>query len=88
VEVGAVTVTVHNIGGSASPASAVEVRGANAEVLGRATVPGLQPPHDLQPKIVQVRIRLKPGAKPARVLVDPAGDVAEITQANNSVRAR
>jgi len=82
------TVIVHNLGGSVSPASTVQVRGASSEVLGQAPVPRLDPPHDLQPKTAPVRIRLKQGVKPERVVLDPDDDIAEITEANNEVLAR
>jgi hypothetical protein len=86
IEDGAVVVTVHNIGGSASPPSAIEVRTADTEVLGVAQTPALDPPHDLQPKTAEVRIPLDSDAKPARVVLDPANKIAEITEANNVVR--
>jgi len=82
---GAVVVTVHNIGGSASPGGTVEVHTAGGEVLGTAQAPALDPPHDLEPKTAQVRIPFDQGAKPACIILDPAGQIAEITEANNRV---
>jgi hypothetical protein len=86
VEGGAVTVTVHNIGGSSSPQSRIEVRSADTGVLGAAQIPPLEPPHDLQPKTAKVRIPLDSDAEPARIVVDPAGEIAEITEGNNTVQ--
>ena len=85
VEAGAVIVTMHNIGGSASPPSAIEVRAASGDVLGVAQTPALEPPHDLQPKTAQVRIPIEGGTKPARIVLDPSHEIAEITEANNRV---
>lgn len=86
MEDGAVVVTVHNLGGSASPDATIEVRAAGAEVLGAAQAPALGPPHDLEPKTAEVRIPLEKGTKPARIVLDPANEIAEITEANNRVR--
>lgn len=85
VEEEAMTVTVHNIGGAASPPSEVEVRSASGAVLGSAKVPAIGPPHDLQPAVARVRVPLPSHAKPAAVWLDPAGAIAEITEANNQL---
>jgi hypothetical protein len=87
VEDGAVTVTVHNIGGAASPPGRIEVRDTDSQVLRVAQVPALQPPHDLHPKTAKVRIHLTSGAKPARIVLDPTNEIAEITEANNEAAA-
>ena len=83
---GEASVTVHNIGGSASPPSGIEVRASSGEVLGAGRAPALEPPHDLQPRTAGVRIQIKRGATPALVVLDPANQVAEITEANNELR--
>ena len=88
VEDRGVVVTVHNIGGSASPASTVQVQAADGTELGAAQIPALDPPHDLQPKIARVRIEFRQGATPSWVALDPADEVAEITEANNRLRLR
>jgi hypothetical protein len=85
---GAATVTVHNIGGSASPPGSVQVRAADDKVLGVAQAPALPPPHDLQPVMAQVRIPLRGSEKPARVLLDPDNQIAEVTEANNQAHVR
>jgi len=78
-------VTVHNIGGAATPETMVQVRSADGEVLGAAQVPALQPPFDLQPKTATVQVTLA-GNKPVGwVLVDPTDSVKEITEVNNEV---
>ncbi len=78
------TVTVHNIGGSAAPASVLQVLGEAGEIA-TAQVPALEAPFDLQPKTATVRIDLPAGAQPAIVLLDSEGAIAEITEANNRV---
>jgi hypothetical protein len=88
LENGAATVTVHNIGGSASPPCRVAVRASNGDVLGAGQIPGLQPPHDLRPKTAEVRVQIKRGAAPALVVLDGDNEVAEITEANNELRIR
>jgi hypothetical protein len=88
VEDGAVVVTVHNIGGSASPPSTIQVRADGAEVLGVAQAPALKPPHDLWPKTAKVRIPLQSDGQPSRIVLDPANKLAEITEANNAVRVQ
>ena len=80
-----VTVTVHNIGGSSCPASAIEVRAAGGEILGVGHTPPIEPPHNLQPATASVRIDLEENAKPAWVSLDPARKISEITEANNGV---
>ncbi len=83
LEDGAVTVTVHNIGGSVCPLAELEVQAADGKVLATAQTPALQPPHDLKPKTARVRVSLPKGTKPARMVLDPADKIAEITEANN-----
>ena len=85
---GALVLTVHNIGASPTPQSAVEVRAADNALLGKATVPALAPPHDLQPKTARIRVPLAGGREPVWVVLDPANAVAEITEANNRVQVR
>jgi len=84
----ALMVTVHNIGGAASPASTLQVLGADDAVLASADVPALDPPTDLRPKIATVRITLPAGAQAASIHLDPADAVAEITEANNALTLR
>jgi hypothetical protein len=82
---GAMQVTVHNIGGSASPATTLCVQDAAGKTLGEAPVPALDPPLDLQPRTATVSIKLAAPPPPgARVVIDPAGSVSEITKVNNT----
>ncbi|MGC9319046.1 MAG: CARDB domain-containing protein [Armatimonadota bacterium] len=83
VEDGALTVTVHNVGGSRSPLAWLEVYGEGGAAIGRARIRGLRPPHNLEPSTVDVRVRLDGDAEPARVVLDPDGEISEITEANN-----
>ena len=88
LEDGAVTVTVHSIGGSACPPAELEVRAADGKLLGTAPTPALQPPHDLKPKTARVRVPLPKDANPMSVHLNPAHKIAEITEANNSVSVK
>ena len=81
-------VTVHNIGGSASPPGTIEVRTDATEVLAAVQTSPLEPPHDLQPKTATVRIPIDSDAKPTWVVLDPNNEIAEITEANNTVRVQ
>ncbi len=83
----ALTVTVHNIGGSAAPASTLQVLGAAGEIA-TAQVPALDAPIDLKPKTVTVRIDLPEGAQATTIRLDPTNAIAEITEANNALRLR
>ncbi len=85
VEGNALTVTVHNIGGSAAPESVVQVLDADLNELATADVPTLDSPHDLQRKTATVTVDLPAGAEPAVVLLDTEGAIDEITEANNRV---
>lgn len=77
------SVTVHNIGGSAAPASVVQVLGEKGEIA-TAQVPTLEAPLDLKPRTITVRIDLPAGAQPTSVLLDPEGAIDEVTEANNT----
>jgi len=88
VEDGMLVVTVHNIGGSASPPGTIEVRTDATEVLAAVQTSPLEPPHDLQPKTATVRIPIDSDAKPTWVVLDPNNEIAEITEANNTVRVQ
>ena len=81
-----VSVLVHSIGGAGVPASLVRIFGETGQTLGEALIPALAAPHDLNPKTALVRIPLTGKVKAASVVVDAAGDVAEVTEANNAVR--
>ncbi|NUQ65393.1 MAG: hypothetical protein HUU20_23240 [Pirellulales bacterium] len=87
-EDGAAVVIVHNLGAAAAPASTLEVRGARGEVLGKAPVPAIEAPHDLEAKTQRVRVELGIDAKPAAIVLDAAGAIAEITEANNACTLR
>lgn len=78
----ALSVTVHNVGGSAAPASVLQVLGEAGEIA-TAPVPALEAPLDLKPRTATVRIDLPAGARPTAVLLDAAGAIDEITEANN-----
>ncbi|MEA3403374.1 MAG: hypothetical protein U9R79_19175 [Armatimonadota bacterium] len=83
VEDDGLTVTVHNVGGSRSPLAWLQVHGEGGDAIGRARIRGLRPPHDLEPSTADVRVQLDAGAEPARVVLDPEEEIAEITEANN-----
>ncbi|MDB5722457.1 MAG: hypothetical protein JWP15_3075, partial [Alphaproteobacteria bacterium] len=80
-------VVVHSLGAAATPAAVVRVEDQQGRLIGSAPLPSLPPPLDLQPKLATVRLSLPAGfrAAGARVVVAPAGDIAEITKLNNAV---
>ena len=81
--------TAHNIGGSAAPATIAQVEDANGEVIGRADVPALEAPLDLQPKAVEVTIRVTGAPQEGwRVVLDPDDVIPEITEVNNTAPVR
>jgi len=82
------TVTVHNIGGSASPASTLQVLGADDAVLATEDIPALEAAIDLQPKTATLRIDLPAGAQATSIRLDPADAIAEITKVNNALTLR
>lgn len=81
-----VTVTVHSLGARAVSAGGRAVlEGADGRVLAAATLPAMEAPADLRPRIVAVRLTVPAGASPARVRVALPGDAAEVTRLNNAV---
>jgi hypothetical protein len=83
---GAVTVTVHNIGGAATPASVAQVLDAAGSVVGEAEAPALEAPLDLQPRTAEVRIAVAGEPQDGwRVSLDPTNAIAEITEVNNTM---
>ncbi|HWL54635.1 MAG TPA: hypothetical protein VNQ90_19500 [Chthoniobacteraceae bacterium] len=78
---GRLRVSVHNIGGRGAPATTLVVRDRHGNVLSTAAVPPLEAPLDLLPRRTSLSLRLPREA--AEVVIDPAGDVPDITRENN-----
>jgi hypothetical protein len=79
-------VTVHGLGGVASPAGEVLVEDASGQMVARAPFGTLAAPDDLLPKTETVRVNLPRGSTSGlRVRLALAGDPAEISRTNNSV---
>ncbi|MFJ6023111.1 LamG-like jellyroll fold domain-containing protein [Brevundimonas sp. NPDC092305] len=83
----AVSVTVHSLGGVATPSGRVRVEGPDGVVFAEGPFGPIAAPEDLTPKTTVVRLRL-PRSIPAdarvRLMLD--GDPEEISRANNIVR--
>jgi len=80
-----ITVTVHSLGHVGAPGGTVIVSGAQGE-LGRAAIPALPAPNDLQPRTATVQVRLTGSAAPTEVRVALTGNAAEVTLHNNRVQ--
>ena len=79
-------VTVHGLGGVASPAGEVLIEDASGQVVGRAPFPALAAPEDLLPKTATVRVPLPRGSLTGlRVRLALNGEPVEISPANNTV---
>lgn len=77
-------VTVHGLGGVASPAGAVVIETADGREVARSAFPALDAPLDLLPKTTKVRVALPGGSGDnlrARLVLD--GAPQEISAANN-----
>lgn len=73
---------VHNIGGGDAPGFAVALLDAEGETLAAQKVGPLPAPVDLEPK--RVSFRFEDAPPNARVVVDPADEVAELFEENNA----
>jgi hypothetical protein len=85
---GPLAVTVHNVGSVRSPATTVALVTADGSIVMTAPVPAIDAPLDLQPKTAKVRLGVVPAGTPvkgARVVIDPKGELQEITKRNNAV---
>jgi hypothetical protein len=79
-------VTVHGLGGVASPAGEVLIEDASGQVVGRAPFPALAAPEDLLPKTATVRVALPRGTTTGlRARLALNGEPVEISPANNVV---
>ncbi|MGQ9727508.1 MAG: CARDB domain-containing protein [Candidatus Fervidibacter sp.] len=77
---------VHNIGSAKAPETTVLVRDRSGQVIHKSSVPSLEAPLDLKPKVYIIRIPLQPTAlSPIEVAVDPENNIAEIHEGNNFV---
>jgi hypothetical protein len=81
-----VEVTVHNVGSSRAQGIAVVLLAGDREI-GRLRIPNLEAPLDLDPKYVRVSFPYQPAGERQEftVIVDPGGEIEEITKRNNRV---
>jgi len=87
VSKGSIRVTVHSLGSVPAPASTLTLVDSSGHVVASAKVPGISAPLDLLPKTAQGTLHFGSGVRTAgaRVRVELAGSVKEITQLNNEV---
>lgn len=79
-------VTVHGLGGVASPPGEVLIENARGETIARAAFAGLPAPDDLLPKTETVRLSLpRSDTTGLSVRLVLAGDPVEISRSNNRV---
>jgi hypothetical protein len=80
-------VTVHSLGSVEAPESQLCLLDGDGRRLATSTIPRLDPPNDLQPKTVEVILRIPEGRnlENSRIVIDPDAAVEEITERNNSV---
>lgn len=79
-------VTAHNLGGAAAPASTVRLVDGKGVTQAEAALPPLEAPLDLRPRTATVQLASRqPPAAGWRVVVDPAGRIAEICEENNTL---
>lgn len=81
-------VRIHSLGSVPAPPSTLVLRTADGKTLASATVPALEAPRDLHPRIVEVSLTLPQGTPPRGSLleIDPDRRLVEITTLNNVVR--
>jgi hypothetical protein len=81
----ALRVTVHNLGGVASPATEIALVDSRGKVIAKAPTPAMEGTNDLMPKQVQVTLHIPPQTdlKNCSVTVDPENTVKEIRKNNN-----
>jgi len=82
-----ITVTVHNLGYAAAPATEIALTDPNGRTIQTATIPALEGVHDLSPKRVQTTLIVPSHVKyeNCRVIVDPNNSIEEIRKSNNSL---
>ena len=82
------TVKIHNIGSSVSPATLMEIRDSEGKLIASAKVPSLQPPLDLQPSWEEVVIPMESSVNllNAMIQLDPEGKIKEITRRNSKLK--
>ncbi|AZR36808.1 LamG-like jellyroll fold domain-containing protein [Xanthomonas vasicola] len=83
----AIEVTVHSLGHADAPAGFVVLEDARGEELARAGFPALAAPRDLTPRTAVVRLAVPSAStgKDARLRLVTEGEVAEVTQRNNTL---
>lgn len=83
----AVTLRIHNIGAIASPATTLELRDAEGNLVATGPVPPLEAPVDLLPRWKEVTISVTEGTdlSSGSVVLDPEERIREITRRNTKI---
>ena len=86
----ALSAMVHSIGGKETGAfrvSLFEERNGNRRLIDSVRFPGLDAPHDFEPKREPVALAgfVNPGAEALKIAIDPENGVDEINERNNEV---
>jgi hypothetical protein len=83
----ALLVTVHSLGSVPAPETRIVFRTADGSVVASTVIPPLPAPVDLFPRTAEVTLPLPRGTKTAggSVVIDPDGQLLEITTGNNAV---
>jgi hypothetical protein len=84
----AVIVRVYSQGAAASPATTLEIRDAEGNLVQTAPVPAMEAPLDLVPRWIEVCLVLPEGTglKGAVIRVDPERKIPQITYRNTVIR--
>lgn len=89
VKVGAktISITVHSLGAVDTPPTRLVLLDAGGKVLSTVTVPRTKAPFDLLPKTITISLPITSRSQIAggSVVVDPEGNIKEITRMNNRV---
>ena len=88
IDANQVTVRVHNLGNVASPGSTLELRDVKGNLVASASVPPLEAPLDLKPRLTDIKLTVPEGTdlSSGSVIIDPGNDIIQITKRNDIVR--
>ena len=83
----ALLVKVHSLGSVPTPETPIVFRTADGSIVASSVIPPLPAPVDLFPRAADVTLQLPRGTKTAggTVVIDPDGQLLEITTVNNAV---
>jgi len=83
-----VTIRVHSLGTVDTPATHLELKDANGNIVGTAPVPSLEAPLDLKPRWKDVTLNVSEGTDLSKgsVEADPEGKIMQITRKNTMIK--